>query len=139
MTPGTSGSKTGHIGRRLFPPKNDGKTDEQTGWRLDWKGVRESNGAPMLTLEIQPNKDAKMQQLRRLARRSHTTLALLRVPLDHQKKLPEKMDVASLFKFVVNKQDVREAKEISEWEAGVMKGNQEEKGTKRNIKRGGKK
>lgn len=134
----SSKSDTGLLGRRVYPPQCE-KKDREYGWRLDWKGLRAIRGVPTLILELQPNKEAAMKQLRKHARRSHTSLGLLRIPLDKKKKLPENMDVMALFKLIVDEKDMQEIKDALEREDHLEKvkgSGREWKGTKGNAKQG---
>lgn len=100
-----SNPESSTTGFRMFPNKSK---DIKIGWRVDFKGVHEDREGWLLTLELQPNRDAKLRGLRERARGLHTVLGLLRVRLDDQKKIPAGLDVTGLLATIVGRKEARD-------------------------------
>lgn len=97
-------------GTRVFPSKTD-SGDRQLGWRIDWSGQRWVDGVWQTTLDLQPNRNAKLRQLRERARGLHTSLGLLIIRSDDREKLPKNFDVTALFGTIVDEDDMQKTKE----------------------------
>lgn len=125
-----AGTKTRTLGERVFPSR---KRDHELGWRLDWGERRWVDGVWRLTLDLQPNQDAALRQLRERARGLHKSLGLLIIHLDDPKKLPESLDVTTLFGTIVDEDDMQDMK-VQRREERVRKGKQEHKTFKGNAR-----